>query len=246
MQKFEQLQQLRLFEHVPSEQLARWAELFIPRRYEREERLRSEGSSSSRFIFLLDGCVKATKWRDEQRQFMVDVFMDHQPPGNMSVYLEQPCPVSVTALDDTITLEVHRNHLVHQFEEHPKLWQGVFRQMLAENRKMLRRLHEMAAAGAERRLAMLFARLAFSVGRRTRLEDGTMGVRVALPLSRGDIAELMNVRHETAIRYMSRWNKEGPVRTDTRGFTIVDYDKLQQLAGEADKQPPAYQNHWPG
>ncbi len=57
-----------------------------------------------------------------------------------------------------------------------------------------------------------------------------MGIHLDINLSRKDIADLINVRVETAIRLMSRWNKVGPVTTLSDGFTVVDYEWLATLA----------------
>jgi hypothetical protein len=37
---------------------------------------------------------------------------------------------------------------------------------------------------------------------------------------------------ETCIRIMSRWGKEGIVRTGAEGFTILDRETLEALANE--------------
>lgn len=50
--------------------------------------------------------------------------------------------------------------------------------------------------------------------------------RPIAPVSAG----LINTRVETAIRIMSRWNKEGPVKTEKTGFLVVDTAKLDEIA----------------
>ena len=53
-----------------------------------------------------------------------------------------------------------------------------------------------------------------------------------LHLSRQEIADLVGTTIETAIRIMSRWQKEGLVETDRTGFLIHDPAALQEIAPE--------------
>jgi len=76
--------------------------------------------------------------------------------------------------------------------------------------------------------ARLFATLAERMGQKR--TDGS--VFVALPLSRQDIADLVGTTIETAIRVMSRWQKEGVVETDKKGFLIRDPRALASIAPE--------------
>ncbi len=229
LSKIRALQEMESFRNVPHSTLEQMASYFIARRYERDQCLWREDAPARTFIFIVSGCVKVTKWRSDGSEFIVDVFADEQPLNNMAAYLGEKYPVSVYALGDTMTLEIHRSHFIANVLDNPDVLRGFFGQMVNCNQKMLSRLQELTTGDTEKRLAMLFSKFAVSVGQRTRLESGKMGVHIPLPLSRKDIAQLLNVRTETAIRYMSRWNKEGPVRTDPKGFTIVEPERLQEL-----------------
>ncbi len=228
--KLRALRQMEPFAGVPASTLEQMASCFIANRYERDQCLWREESPARTFIFIVSGCVKVTKWDRNGCEYIVDIFCDEQPLNNMAAYLGEKYPVSVYALRDTTTLEIHRSHFIGNFLDNPDVLRGFFGQMVNCNQKMLSRLQELTASDTRRRLAMLFARFAVSLGQRIRLDNGKMGVYIPLPLSRKDIGQLLNVRTETAIRHMSRWNKEGPVRTDRRGFTIVDYEALRELA----------------
>jgi CRP/FNR family transcriptional regulator len=76
----------------------------------------------------------------------------------------------------------------------------------------------------EYRIARLFITLAGRVGR----PDGR-GVVVPLSLSRQEIADLVGTTQETAIRIMSRWNKDHLVLTEDALFRIPDPKKLAEI-----------------
>jgi CRP/FNR family transcriptional regulator len=77
----------------------------------------------------------------------------------------------------------------------------------------------------EYRAARLFSTLAQRAGQR---RDG--GIFVPLHLSRQEIAELVGTTVESAIRLMSRWQKEGVVETEPEGFLIRRIESLRELA----------------
>ena len=51
-----------------------------------------------------------------------------------------------------------------------------------------------------------------------------------MPLSRQELADLTGTTIETAIRIMSRWQKEDVMRTEKDGFIIVDRPSLEDAA----------------
>jgi CRP-like cAMP-binding protein len=78
---------------------------------------------------------------------------------------------------------------------------------------------------AEARAAKLFLTLTDRMGE---ARDGK--TFIGLPLSRQELADLIGTTLETAIRLMSRWQKEGIVLTEKEGFVIADTAALQDLS----------------
>jgi CRP/FNR family transcriptional regulator len=59
---------------------------------------------------------------------------------------------------------------------------------------------------------------------------GGEGINIPMALSRQDLADLTGTTIETCIRVMSRWGKEGLVRTEKDGFVILDRRALERMA----------------
>jgi CRP/FNR family transcriptional regulator len=83
----------------------------------------------------------------------------------------------------------------------------------------------MMGGRVEARFARLFLKLAEQIGRQER-----GGIYVAMPLARQELADLTGTTIETAIRIMSRWQKEDVVRTEKDGFVILDRHALEGVA----------------
>ena len=91
--------------------------------------------------------------------------------------------------------------------------------------ELTNRLTELSGGRIEGRLARFLLKLATDMGQRR--EDG---VFIPLALSRQELADMIGTTIETSIRIMSRWGKDGVVRTDKDGFLIVDRAALETVA----------------
>jgi CRP/FNR family transcriptional regulator, nitrogen oxide reductase regulator len=232
MNKLEALSELSIFEGIPRSALEPLASYFIPKRFERGEYLWREGAKASNFSFIIEGQIKISKLRNDGKETILGVFGEDTAVGHLAVYRQIPYPASAIALDDTSVLEIYRGHFYGTVQRSQPLLEALLLNMMRRNEELVHRVHELTLCSAEQRLALLFQKFAESMGRRTKLEDGQWGVFIDVPLSRNDIANLINTRIETAIRLMSKWNKEGPVRTEKRGFTVVDPQRLESMAME--------------
>jgi CRP/FNR family transcriptional regulator len=59
---------------------------------------------------------------------------------------------------------------------------------------------------------------------------GKKGVRIGLQLSREELAEMIGITQETAIRLLSEFKKDGMIDVQEREITILDPKGLSQTA----------------
>jgi CRP/FNR family transcriptional regulator len=232
MTKIDKIREIPMFETISASVLDPLAGYFVAKSYERGDMLWKEGTEAVSFTFITHGKIKLLKYRNDGKETTLGIFSDGDPVGQIAVYQRIDYPASAVALDDTEVLQIHRDHFYGTLKRNPELLEATINSMMRRNHHLVRRIHELATDSSEQRLAMLFSKFCEKMGRRTKLDDGSMGIFIDLPLSRRDIAELINTRVETAIRIMSRWNKEGPVRTEKTGFLVVDLEGLEALANE--------------
>ncbi len=82
----------------------------------------------------------------------------------------------------------------------------------------------MSMGRMEQRLAAVLLILMDSYGQPQKL-----GTRIVVPLTRQDLAEMAGTTVETAIRIMSKMQKEGIVKTDRQMITVLDPASLSEL-----------------
>src|SRR5262249_16876848 len=135
-----------------------------------------------------------------------------------------PYPATAIALEPTSCLLVRRGPFFALLERHPTLVRGFLLGLTQRIVELTRRIPEVAGSRVETRFAHLFLKLADKMRR-----PGPDGITIPVALSRQDLADLTGTTIETCIRTMSRWHKEGTVRTERDGFVLADRAALEKL-----------------
>ncbi len=193
------------------------------RAYAKGDTIFAEGDPSTFIHFLFVGRAKIVKATPE-RDLILEILGPGEPVGAVAVFEERPFPASAIALEPSGTVSIPSREFFHLVERRPEIVRRLFAGLTLRLMALNRRLADMTGS-VEYRAARLFATLAERLGRP---RDG--GMFVPLHLSRQEIADLVGTTIETAIRIMSRWQKDGLVETDRDGFLIRRVADLKELA----------------
>ena len=185
-----------------------------------------EGEPADRIHFLFLGRVKIVK-AGPDRDVILEILGPGELVGAVAAFERRPFPATAVAIEPSGLVSIPERAFFETIERRPeiarRLLAGLTRRLMALNR----RLADMTGT-IEYRVARLFTML----GQRMGQKRGE-GVFVPLPLARQEIADLVGTTVETAIRVMSRWQKEGWVETEKKGFWIRDPRALEEIAPEA-------------
>jgi len=113
-------------------------------------------------------------------------------------------------------------HEVYQTNE--RLRDSLLRSLAPRLRKAHEMMARMSSEKIEQRLAAVLLILAESYA--TDSEDGTV---LTVPLTRQDLAEMAGTTVETAIRVMSKWQKQQVLSTNHQWITIRSIPALEDL-----------------
>ncbi len=184
-----------------------------------------EGEPATAFLAIVDGRVKVYKSTPAGKEIILEIFGPGDPLAAVAVYESVPLPASALALDDVTCLRVEQRDFFALLERHPALVRGLLSGLTIRLAELTRRLADLTGARVEARFARLFLKLAHQIGR---VDRG--GTFVPMPLARQELADLTGTTIESAIRIMSRWEKEGVLHTDKDGFVVLDRAVLEDAS----------------
>jgi CRP/FNR family transcriptional regulator len=186
-----------------------------------------EGQPSDYFTIVLSGRVKVSRSTAAGKEVILEIFGAGDPLGAVAVYEGMPFPASAVALDPTDCLVIQRRDFFALLEAQPSLVRSLLVGLTHRLMELTSRLTELTGGRVEARFARLFLKLADQTGRQ---DAARGGVFISMVLTRQELADLTGTTIETAIRIMSRWNKDGVLRTEKDGFVILDREALQAAA----------------
>ena len=219
------LRRLPFFRRVSPELRARVAAIAHLKTYDKGELIFAEGDPAHAFIVIVTGRIKVFKSTPGGKEIILEIFGDGDPLGAVAVYEGAPFMASALALESSELLCIDQRDFLRLLEEHPAFVRGLLSGLTIRLAELTRRLAELTGARVEARFARLFLKLCEQIGRQDK-----SGVFVPMPLSRQELADLTGTTIETAIRIMSRWQKDDVLHTEKDGFVVVDRDALDEAA----------------
>lgn len=188
------------------------------------------GDAADTLTVVVSGRIKIVRHADAG-DAILEIFGPGEPAGVVAVYNQIPYPATAIALEPTTVLRLPRRDWFDLLERDPGFTRAMLLAMTRLNLALTRKLAAMHGTRVPSRIATLFLSLAARMGRASR-----EGVEIPLALSRQEIAESVGTTVETAIRVMSRWNREGLLLTERERFVIPDQDRLREAASVGDDE----------
>jgi CRP-like cAMP-binding protein len=200
----------------------------VQRRHGKDDYLFFEGDPAEWLVIVAEGQVKMIKHSESGRETILATFGPGQIVGEVGVLVGDVYPATAQALEPTATLSLRRDEYIDLVRSNPDLaWA-----LITELGRRLQLAHEttrsLAVEKVERRVARVLLRMASSAGER--LEGGA--VRITLPLSRQDVADMAGTVIETAIRTMSKFQKQGLIETREGRIILLKPHQLVAIAEE--------------
>lgn len=193
------------------------------RGYEKGAVIFREGDVADRIHFVHHGKVKIVKSAGG-RDIIIEILSDGEPVGAVAAFQRGTFPAAAIAVEPSSLVSIPEREFFRLLEERPGMTRHLLSGLTMRLMMVNKRMADMTGS-AESRGARLFLTLADRLGTR---HDA--GLFVPIALSRQDIADMLGITLETAIRLMSRWQKEALILTGKTGFAIPDPQKLRDLA----------------
>lgn len=215
------LKQTFVFTEFSDDEIASVTELVSERTFKKGTTIFHEGQPGSAFYIVKTGRIKVFKLAEDGRELILGIFGDGALFGDVPVFDGGPYPAGAATLVDTRVYSINRDDFERLVMGHPAIALKVIRVL----GKRLRQAHgfvmEIAMKSAPQRLSSLLLKLADEYG-----VESDEGLVLDIPLTRQEIAELMGVSRETAIRELSKFGRAGTIKLDGKRIFILDRPKL--------------------
>jgi CRP-like cAMP-binding protein len=217
-----------LFAALTAEEQAALERQMVARRHEKDAYLFFEGEPAEWLLFVAEGRVKMIKHSESGRETILATFGPGQVVGEVGVLAGETYPATAQVLEPAVTLSLRREAYSTLVREHPDLAWALIEELGRRLQQAHERIRSLAVEKVERRVARLLLRMANTAGER--LEAGA--VRITVPLSRQDIADMAGTVVETAIRTMSKFQKQGWIETQEGHIVLLRPHELVAIAEE--------------
>lgn len=187
-----------------------------------------DGSEASYFGIVGTGFVKMVRSSAGGQELTAEIMGPGQSFGLLGAIEGTGCPLSARAVSAVWYLRVPKTDFLALYGGNLPLRDHLIRRTTLRLRGAIDMMSRMASGRVEHRIAAVLIQLAESYG--VAEEDGAM--RLEVPLSRQDLAELAGTTVETTIRITSRWTKEGVLKASYRSLTIQNLARLLEILGD--------------
>jgi len=211
----------------------------VRRAFEKDEYLFFEGDPAEWLVLVAGGRIKMIKHSEGGRETILATFGPGEIVGEVGVLIGDVYPATAQALEPAETLALRRAEYADLVRGHPDLAWALIEELGRRLQGAHETIRSLAVEKVERRVARVLLRMANTAGER--LESDPSGavraeppgaVRITVPLSRQDIADMAGTVIETAIRAMSKFQKQGLIETRGGYIVLLDPHRLVTIAEE--------------
>jgi CRP-like cAMP-binding protein len=220
------LEQTKLFADVPPSALDQLTDLAHRRTVASGEILFHQDDPAQVFCLVLSGRFRLIQHSVEGKDVTMAVFVPGEVIGLVVALTNDPYPGSVEALENGEVLLLPGAPLWSMMNEHGGLAVRVLRLVAGRLQEAQNRIRELSVERVQQRIARCLLRLTQKVG--VKEDDGA--IRLDLPLSRQDIAQMTGTTLETVSRTIAAWERDGILDAGREQITLRKPHQLVEIA----------------
>lgn len=215
-----------LFEGMAPDEVAEVLEQAGQLSHEADDYFFHQGDQARRIYILLDGQIKVVQLTPDGQQVVMRMVNPIELFGCIAALTGGEYPASAQATKPCLALSLHKDEMHRQMGRFPRMAMNAFQIMVRRTHELQDRYRELATETVERRLAHTLRRLQSQSG----VVAPTGGIRLDMPLSRQDLAEMIGSTLYTVSRVLSGWEARGLVEAGREKLLLVDPETLEAIA----------------
>lgn len=225
MKESEILRRVPMFAGLSSQALSDISRFFVTATHDAGDYIFFEGDPAHRLYIVQAGEVKLVKHSAGGQDVILQVFGAGQVFGGIAFLVGKRYPASAQAQTDATILSISSETFEQIVHRYPEVALTVIRVLGTRLMDTQEQVRQLVAERVERRLARILLRLADQVG-----VPAERGVRIDMPITRQDLADMTGTTLETVSRTISRWRREGIVDAGREEVVITHPHGLVLIA----------------
>jgi CRP/FNR family transcriptional regulator len=222
MDKLAAVRDATFFRGLPDDQLAKLADLAVVKLYDKGETLFLADVPADGFYSPVSGRVKVFRTSPAGKEQILHVFGPGEAVGEVPVFEGGNFPAQCEAVEPCEALFFPRNEFRGILRDDPDLAMKMMAMLSQRLRILVNKIDDLSLKETPARVAAHLLLLRSSTGSDT----------FRLDLPKGQIALYLGTIQETLSRIFKRFTDEGLIGIKGREITILDMDRLRELANE--------------
>lgn len=220
------VKEIGIFSSLCNEELRKVKDLTHQNFYRKRQIIFHEDNPCQGFYILRSGRAKLIKSSRTGRQHIIKLVNPSGVIGADAVFENSPYSFTAEAMEDSEICFVSKETFFSYLRGQPDVAVKIISMLSGELRAARSQMIDMALKDAREKMAGLLLSLAEEYGK-VRDEGIVLGVL----LTRSELAEMIGVSQETAIRLLSEFKENGLIKTNRRQITIMHEARVRMIAG---------------
>lgn len=225
MELIDQLKKSLLFSGLNDADLAVLAAIAVRRSFVKGEALFSEGEEANGFYLLTEGHLKLCRVSSEGREKVLHFVRPGETFAEAAFFGDGRYPAEARALEPGEALFLPRQGFMELMTGNPRFAMNLVVSLSLSLRRFARQIEELTFADVTSRLASFLIKRA---AEKSTTYDGI--TYLELGIKKGELAAQLGTASETISRTFRKLKEEGILEMEARKVTILQMDRLEQLA----------------
>ena len=198
-----------------------------PCRFQPGEFFFHQGESAATFYILVEGQAKLTQINPEGHQVIINYIGPGDGLGIIVVLSGMDYPIAAEAVEECYALAWDETITRQLMLRYPQLAINGMELIAHYFVGLQERYHQLVTQRVEQRIARTILQLGRQFGKKT-----PDGIRIDIPLTRQDLAEMTGTNLYNVSRFLSKWEQDGVVKSSRKRVTLCKPHELVVIADE--------------
>jgi len=188
--------------------------------YNKGEIIQDENAPIDSFMYLKEGLVKLHKHESTSKDQIISIAMPQDFIGLINIFSDHPVKLSITALENSTICKIDLNALKQVIIKNGQFAMDILARIGEISNGIIESQFQINSKQLRGRIAYILLMFA---------EKIYHSESFTLPISRKEIAELINMTTENVIRILSEFKNEGIIQLNGKDVLLLKPDKLEVL-----------------